>query len=100
MFLKSTQVPPTDHADLQRQSMTAKQFLTFAADALSNDALESIYEGVGEHNNEVAMFGDSGPGVAYRLHKVIAEVNALERRVAQLQDRPVRDFRFGVRSPR
>ena len=80
--------------------MTKEEFIAYAHDALSQDALECLYETISEHNGEVARFGDSWPGALVRIHASIADVRRLERQLARLEGRPERDFRFGVYSPR
>jgi hypothetical protein len=80
--------------------MTKEEFIAYANEALSGEALEPLYDTIAEHNGEVAAFGDSWPGALVRIHASIADVHRLERQLARLEGRPERDFRFGVRSPR
>ncbi len=80
--------------------MTRDEFIAYAHQALSGEALESLYDIISEHNGEVAMFGDSGPGAILRIHASTASVNSIERQLARLEARAPRNFRFGVRSPR
>lgn len=79
--------------------MTRDEFIAYAHRALDADALECLYETISQHNGEVAQFGDSWPGAMIGIWAGIDGVNRLERQLARLEDRPVRDFRFGVRSP-
>lgn len=79
--------------------MTKAQFIIYAHGALSDEALEGLYETISEHNGEVARFGDSWPGALVRIHASISEVKGIERQLARLERRPERDFRFMVRSP-
>jgi len=83
-----------------KQLMTREEFIAYAHEALSDDALEGLYETIGEHNNEVAAFGDSWPGALVRIHASVQEVNAIERQLARLTNRQPRDFRFSIRHPR
>lgn len=81
------------------QSMTKDQFIAYAHEALSGDVLEPLYEKISEHNGEVAAFGDSWPGALVSIHASISQVKGIERQLARLERRPVRDFHFYVRSP-
>ena len=80
--------------------MTRNEFIRYAHDALSQDAFEHLYERIGEHNSEVAAFGDSWPGALVEIHARIAEIRSIERQLARLEGREVRNFRFAVQSPR
>lgn len=80
--------------------MTRDQFIRYAHEALSPDALESLYERISEHNGEVARFGDSWPGALVGIHQSISEVKSIERQLARLEGRPERNFGFRVSSPR
>lgn len=79
--------------------MTKEQFIAYAHEALSGEALEPLYETISEHNGECAAFGDSWPGALVRIHSSIADVKKLERQLARLERRAERDFRFNVRHP-
>jgi hypothetical protein len=79
--------------------MTKEQFITYAHEALSGEALEPLYETIAEHNSECAAFGDSWPGALVRIHSSISDVKRIERQLARLERRPERDFHFAVRSP-
>ena len=79
--------------------MTREEFIKYAHEALSYEALEGLYETISEHNGEVAAFGDSWPGALVRIHSSIREVNSIERQLARLERREPRNFRFNVRSP-
>lgn len=81
-------------------TMTRNAFIRYAHRVLSQDALEPLYERIGEHNSEVAGFGDSWPGAMVEIHASIAEVHSIERQLARLEGRAVRDFQFRVSSPR
>lgn len=89
-----------DMPDVPDGSMSDEEFIAYAHDALSGEALECLYETISEHNGEVARFGDSWPGALIRIHASIAEVRAIERTLAKLEQRDPRDFRFSVSSPR
>lgn len=80
------------------QAMTRDEFIAYAAEALSPEALECVYEQIAEHNNEVAMFGDAGPGVGLVLHARCAEIRGIARRYEQLTGIHVPLF-FRIRSP-
>lgn len=80
-------------------SMTREQFIAYAHEVTSPEALESLYERIAEHNNEVAMFGDSGPGRLRSLHESISEVKKIEATLARLEKREPRNFYFAPRSP-
>ena len=80
--------------------MTRDEFIAYAHEALSGEALEPLYETIAEHNGECVAFGDSWPGALVRIHASIADVYKIERQLARLEGREPRDFRFGVRSPR
>lgn len=79
--------------------MTKEQFIAYAHEALSPEALEPLYERIAEHNGEVARFGDSWPGALVQIHSSISEVRSIERQLARLEGRAERDFPFNVRSP-
>lgn len=79
--------------------MTEAEFIAYAHEVLSYEALEPLYETISEHNGEVAAFGDSWPGALVRIHASIAEVRSIERQLARLERRPERDFKFNVRHP-
>lgn len=80
--------------------MTKEEFIAYAHEVLSGEALEPLYDTIAEHNSECAAFGDSWPGALVHIHASIADVNRLERQLARLEGRPVREFHFSVRSPR
>ena len=82
-----------------QQLMTECQFIRYAHEALSGEALESLYETIAEHNGEVAAFGDSWPGALVSIHSRIADVRSIERQLARLERRAQREFRFTVRHP-
>jgi hypothetical protein len=82
-----------------KQLMTRNEFIAYAHEVLADDALEPLYDTISEHNGEVARFGDSWPGALVHIHASIAEVKSIERRLAQLEGREPRAFRFAVRSP-
>lgn len=79
--------------------MTKEEFIAYAHEVLSHEALEPIYETISEHNGEVAAFGDSWPGALVHIHKQISEVKSIERQLARLENRPERNFYFSVRCP-
>lgn len=81
-------------------TMTRNAFIRYAHGVLSQDALEPLYERIGEHNAEVAGLGGSWPGAMVEIRASIAEVHSIERQLARLEGREVRDFRFRVSSPR
>jgi hypothetical protein len=66
------------------ESMSEAEFLTYAREVLFGDSLECLCESIAEHNSEVAMFGDAGPGSGYRLHRSIAEYNAIARQYTRI----------------
>jgi len=80
--------------------LTREEFIEYAREATSYEALEGLYETISEHNGECAAFGDSWPGALVRIHASIAEVYSIERQLARLEGRVPRDFRFRVSSPR
>ena len=79
--------------------MTQEEFVAYAHEALSDEALECLYERIAEHNGEVAAFGDSWPGALPQLHSSCAEVRSIERQLARIERRTERDFRFSIRHP-
>lgn len=81
-------------------TMTRNAFIRYAHQVLSQDALEPLYERIGEHNAEVAGFGDSWPGAMIELRAGIEEVHSIERQLARLEGRAARDFQFRLQSPR
>lgn len=81
-------------------TMTRNAFIRYAHQVLSRDALEPLYERIGEHNSEVTGFGDSWPGAMLELYKSIDEANSIERQLARLEGREPRNFQFRVSSPR
>jgi len=83
-----------------KELMTRQEFIRYAHEALDADALEGLYERISEHNGEVARFGDSWPGALVQIHSSIAWVKGIERQLARLENRPERNFRFCVSSPR
>ena len=81
-------------------AMTKDEFIHYAHEVLSPEGLEGLYEQIAEFNNEVAMFGDGGPGSLYRIRESIADVYRIERQLARLTNRePRTDFGFRVRLP-
>ena len=78
--------------------MTRNEFIQYANEVL--DDMECLYETISQHNGEVAQFGDSWPGAMVHIQWHINQVVGIERRLAKLQGREPREFRFGVRSPR
>lgn len=87
-------------AAIPAEGMTDKEFAAYAHEALSEEALECLYDTIAEHNGEVARFGDSWPGALVRIHANVAEVHAIERQLARIERRAPREYRFNVRSPR
>jgi len=81
-------------------AMTQDEFVKYARDALSGDALEGLYDVIAEHNAEVSAFGDSWPGALYNIRAQIAEVQSIERQLARIEKREPCDFGFRVLSPR
>lgn len=79
--------------------MNAQQFITYAHGALSDQALEPLYERISEHNGEVARFGDSWPGALLQINSCISTVRKIEAQLARLEGRAAREFRFSVSSP-
>jgi hypothetical protein len=79
--------------------MTKEEFVAYAHEVLSPEAMESLYERISEHNGEVAAFGDSWPGALVSIHRSIAEVRSIERQLARLEGRAERKFHFNVRHP-
>lgn len=79
--------------------MTQAQFVAYANEATSPEALEGLYETIDEHNGEVARFGDSWPGALVRIHSSIAQVRKLEAQLARIEKRAPRNFIFNVRHP-
>lgn len=84
----------------ENKPMTRKQFLRYAHELTSWEAMECLHERIAEHNNEVAAFGDSWPGALFHIHNAINRINAVERQAARLEGREPRSFRFNVSSPR
>jgi len=82
------------------ESMTETEFITYAHECTSCEALEGLYEVISEHNSEVSAFGDSWPGALIHINRSITEVNNIERQLARLEKRAPRDFRFRVLCPR
>jgi hypothetical protein len=82
------------------QTMTRDQFIAYAHEVTSGEALEPLYEQLAEHEGEIARFGDAGPGRTTLLLEACREVRAIERQLARLERRQERDFRLAVRSPR
>jgi hypothetical protein len=80
--------------------MTRDEFIKYAHEVLSDEALEPLCDKIMEHNAEVAQFGDSWPGALVEIHASVASVHRIERQLARLEGRQPRDFRFAVRSPR
>jgi hypothetical protein len=80
--------------------MTREEFIRYAHEALSPEAMESLYETIAEHNGEVAAFGDSWPGAMIRIQGAIKEMNSIERQLARLEGREPRNFYFRVSCPR
>ena len=85
---------------MSENSMTREEFICYAYEALSDEALECLYDTIAEHNSEVAGFGDSWPGALVHINSSIAEVYSIERQLARLEDREPRNFRFSVSYPR
>jgi len=83
-----------------KELMTRKEFIAYAHEVLDPEALECLYERISEHNGEVAAFGDSWPGALVQIHDSVGRVKSIEARLAQLEGRAPRDFRFRICSPR
>jgi len=79
--------------------MTKEEFISYAHELLSDDALEPLYDQIAEHNSEVARFGDSWPGALVLIQASVQQVLSIERQLARLEGREVRDFHFRVRCP-
>jgi hypothetical protein len=79
--------------------MTREEFIAYAVEATSEEALEPLYETIDQHNGEVAQFGDSWPGAIPQIQADIAEVKRIERQLARLVGREPRNFHFSVRHP-
>lgn len=79
--------------------MTQAQFVDYAYQVLSIEALEPLFERIAEHNSEVAAFGDSGPGTQCRIYESVHAVMGVERQLARIEGRAVRSFGFRVSSP-
>lgn len=87
------------YTDPKEKTMSEKEFIEYASYALS-EGLESLYEIISEHNGEVAMFGDSGPGRLLHINSMIQDVVGVERQLARIQKREPRKFHFSVSLPR
>lgn len=84
---------------MNEQLMTRAEFISYAHEVLFGESSEGLFEQVAEHNSEVAMFGDAGPGSGYRLRKSIAEYNSIANRYEQLTGIKVQ-VRPMLRAPR
>jgi len=78
-------------------SMSREEFVAYAREMTSAEVLEPLYERIAEHNAETAQFGDSGPGVAYRIFESIRQVKRIEATLARIERRAPREFHFNVR---
>jgi hypothetical protein len=67
-----------------KELMTREEFIEYAHEALFGEGFESLCESVAEHNGEVAMFGDAGPGSALQLLKRLAEYRSIARQYERL----------------
>ena len=79
--------------------MTRNEFIQYANEVLDPEGMEGLYETISQHNGEVAQFGDSWPGAMIQIQGSINHIVGVERRLAKLQGRAPREFRFGVRGP-
>lgn len=66
------------------EAMTDKEFIVYASDMLFGEGDESFWEIVGEIKNEVAMFGDSGPGTMLHVRRMVQERNNVARQYTRL----------------
>jgi len=82
-----------------KELMTRGEFIAYAREVLHPESLECLYERISEHNGEVAAFGDSWPGALPQLHESVGRVKSIEARLAQLEGREPRDFRFRIMHP-
>lgn len=64
--------------------MTAEQFISYAEETLFGEGSECLFESIAEISNEIAMFGDSGPGSLYRLRQRVQEYNSIGARWSKL----------------
>jgi len=81
-------------------TMTREEFVQYARECLSSEALEPLYDTIAEHNSECAAFGDSWPGALVRIWSSIRQVKRMEAALARIEGREPRDFHFHVRGPR
>lgn len=83
-----------------KSSMSRNEFIAYAHEVTSPNALESLYETISQHNAEVAAFGDSWPGALVEIRKDIKELKQIESTLARLECRNPREFKFFVSLPR
>lgn len=69
--------------------MTRDEFVEYARDRLFGEGAECACELIAEYNNEVAMFGDAGPGAGLRVRELIAEHNSIARQYTRLTGQSV-----------
>lgn len=81
------------------KAMTQAEFIAYAHEVTSGEALEPLYETIAEHNGEVARFGDSWPGALVHIHASVAQVHKIEATLARMEKREPRNFHFNVRHP-
>lgn len=81
-----------------KELMTRDEFISYAYEVLYGEGSECLFDSIAEYNNEVAMFGDAGPGHGYRLRQQIAEYNSIGARYSSLTGQPFQ--RLALRLPR
>lgn len=80
--------------------MNREQFISYAHEVTSPEAIEPIHERIAEHNGEVSAFGDSWPGAIPQLRASVSQVRRIEATLARLEGREPRDFHFAyIRHP-
>lgn len=77
-------------------TMTRDEFIAYASEYLFGEASHSLCEMIAEMQNEINMFGDSGPGSALRLREILDDYNKIANQYERLTGRKVQRHRMPV----
>lgn len=72
-------------------TMSDDEFVAYAREYLFGEGIVALYEQIGEVQNEMNMFGDSGPGTSLRISESIAEFNKIADSLQAITGEPVRN---------
>jgi hypothetical protein len=66
------------------QSMSRDEFIAYAYEVIFGEGAECLMERIAEARNEIAMFGDAGPGALHRLRQDVADYNRIGETLQRL----------------